>query len=362
LNGTIRSVRIAGIASAVPAQVMSSLETAGPAGISPEEAQKIANMTGVHNRHVAPSSCCTSDLACAAARRLLEDPKWEPESIDALAMVSQNHDYDLPATACILQDRLGLSHACSAFDMSLGCSGYVYGLWVCSGIVSGGARRVLLLAGDTISRTSAPQDRSTVFLFGDAGTATALEQDANAPDMTFVLGTDGSGKEFLIIPDSGFRNRSTPGSFVRRRNADGSVRGPLDLYMDGAEVFAFTLREVPPMMAEVLSASGWTLEEMDAFVPHQANQFILQHLGKRLKIPAGKMVLSLDEFGNTSSASIPLSLSYRLGGRLRQERMKLILAGFGVGWSWGAATVTCGPMVMPEIIYVPEPAVQPAAS
>jgi 3-oxoacyl-[acyl-carrier-protein] synthase-3 len=220
----------------------------------------------------------------------------------------------------------------------------------------------LLLAGDTGSRGCSPQDRSTIFLFGDAATATALEGDANAPEMTFVLGTDGSGKEFLIVPDSGFRNRVTPGSFVRRTAADGMLRSPMDLYMDGAEVFAFTLRQVPPLMAEILSASGWTLNDMDAFVPHQANQFILQHLGKRLKIPAGKMILSLDEFGNTSSASIPLSLSYRLGGRLRQEQMKLVLAGFGVGWSWGAATVACGPMVMPEIIYLPESAAQPAAS
>jgi 3-oxoacyl-[acyl-carrier-protein] synthase-3 len=362
MNSKIRGVRIAGIASAVPAEATSPLQTAGPAGISPEEAQKIANMTGVHKRHVASSSCCTPDMACAAARRLLEDLNWEPESIDALVVVSQSHDYALPATACILQDRLGLSRACAAFDMSLGCSGYVYGLWVCSGIVAGGARRVLLLAGDTMSRTCSPQDRSTAVLFGDAGTATALERDANAPDMTFVLGTDGSGKEFLIQPDSGFRNRATPGSFERRSTADGSLRGPLDLYMDGAEVLAFTLRRVPPMVAEALSASGWALNEVDAFVPHQANQFMLQHLGRRLKIPAGKMVLSLDEFGNTSSASIPVSLSCRLGERLRQEQMKLILAGFGVGWSWGAATVTCGPMVMPEVIYLHESTVQPAVA
>jgi 3-oxoacyl-[acyl-carrier-protein] synthase-3 len=362
LNGTIRSVRIAGIASAVPAEAMSPIETAGPAGISPEEAQKIAHMTGVHKRHVASLSCCTSNMACAAAQRLLEDLNWKPESIDALVVVSQTHDYDLPATACILQHRLGLSHSCAAFDMSLGCSGYGYGLWACSGILTAGASRVLLLAGDTMSRTCSPQDRSTVFLFGDAGTATALERDANAPDMTFVLGTDGSGREFLIQPDSGFRNRATPGSFERRSTADGSLRGPLDLYMDGAEVLAFTLRRVPPMIAEALSASSWTLNEVDAFVPHQANQFMLQHLGKRLKIPAGKLVLSLDEFGNTSSASIRLALSHRLGGRLRQEQMKLVLAGFGVGWSWGAVAVTWGPMVMPEILYLHESPAQAAAS
>jgi 3-oxoacyl-[acyl-carrier-protein] synthase-3 len=157
MNSKIRGVRIAGIASAVPAEAKSPLQTAGPAGISLEEAQKIANMTGVHKRHVTSSSCCTSDMACAAAQRLLEDLKWEPESIDALVVVSRSHDYDLPSTACILQDRLGLSRAWGAFDISLGCSGYVYGLWVCSGVVAGGARQVLLLAGDTGSRYCSPR-------------------------------------------------------------------------------------------------------------------------------------------------------------------------------------------------------------
>ena len=348
----IRGVRIAGLASAVPAAVLSHLQTAEIAGVSTEEAEKIAKMTGVYQRHVGPASCCTSDLACEAAQRLLVDLNWEPKSIDALVVVSQTHDYDLPATACLLQNRLGLSKACAAFDISQGCSGYVYGLWVCSGMAAGGASRILLLAGETASRMCSPQDRSTAFLFGDAGTATALERDDNAPEMTFVLGTNGLGREFLIQPDSGYRNRATPSSFERQSYSDGSRRGPMDLYMDGAEVFAFTLRQVPPMIAEVLSESGWTLDEVDAFVPHQANLFMLQHLGKRLKIPAGKLVLSLDEFGNTSSASIPLALSHRLGQPLRYKPMKLVLAGFGVGWSWGAAAVTLGPMVMPEIIYL----------
>jgi 3-oxoacyl-[acyl-carrier-protein] synthase III len=360
MNCTVRGVRVVGIASAVPPAVITPLQTAGPAGVSPEEAQKIAQMTGVQQRRVADPSCCTSDMAYAAARRLLDDLKWDLDSVDALVFVSQTHDYDLPATACILQHRLGLSSHCAAFDISLGCSGYVYGLWVCANLAAGGAKRVLLLVGDTTSRVCSPQDRSTAFLFGDAGTATALEQDPSAPDMAFVLGTDGSGEKFLYLPDSGFRQKEAeensglpPGDIL--------VRGPLAIYMDGSEVFSFTLRRVPSMIKDVLATAGWTLDEVDAVVPHQANLFMLKHLAKRIGIPVEKLVISLDEFGNTSSASIPLALNHRMTQRLTQAPSKLILAGFGVGWSWGAVALTCGPLVMPEIIYMEEPAVQATA-
>jgi len=360
MTSRIRGVKIAGIASAVPASSLDHLKTAERAGVSTEEAEKIAEMTGVYQRHVAPISCCTSDLANAAAQRLMADLNWAPESIGALVVVSQTHDYALPATACILQRRLALARSCAAFDVSLGCSGYVYGLWLCGGLLADGVRRVLLLAGDTMSRACSPQDRSTVFLFGDAGTATALERDPNAPNLTFVLGTDGSGEEFLIQPASGFRNRATPDSFNRLRTPEGSMRNSLDLFMDGTEVFRFTLREVPTMVAEVLSEAGWTLDDLEAFVPHQANQFMLRHLAKRLKVPSGKLALSLERFGNTSSASIPLTLSHCLNERLRRAPARLLLAGFGVGWSWGTAAVTLGPMVMPDVICLPESESSPA--
>jgi len=354
----VSGVRIAGVASAVPSRVMTPSETAITAGVSDDEAQRIAVMTGVFRRHVADPSLCMSDMAFQAATKLMSDLAWDPKSVDTLVVVSQTHDYDLPATACCLQERLGLPTSCAAFDMCLGCSGYVYGLWVCSTLVAAGsARRVLFVAGDTGSWTPSPYDRSIAFLFGDAGTVTALERDENAPPMNFVLGTDGSGKDFIIQPGSGYRNRITAETIERRPAADGTLRGPLDVYMDGAEVFAFTLRQVPPLMKETLRASGWTLDTMDAFVPHQANLFMLQHLVKRLKVPTEKAILCLDEFGNTSSASIPLALNHKLATQLREGSLNLIMAGFGVGWSWGSVAVTCGPMVMPEILYleVPEP-------
>jgi 3-oxoacyl-[acyl-carrier-protein] synthase-3 len=344
---------MAGVASAVPANTIGLADTAAVAGVSLEEAEKIAKMTGVRNRPVVPPGMCTSDLAYSAAVKLLEELGWEARSIDALVFVSQTHDYDLPATACCLQERLGIPKSCAAFDMALGCSGYIYGLWVCSTFMAAGsAQRTLLLAGDTASRTLSPQDRATVFIFGDSGTATALERDDTAPPMSFVLGTDGSGRDYLILPGTGYRNCVTAQSLERRPGADGVLRSPLDLYMDGSEVFAFTLREVPGLVNAVLSLAGWKLDQVDAFVPHQANLFMLQHLGKRMKIPTEKLIVSLDEYGNTSSASIPLAMNHRLASRLSTGTENLILAGFGVGWSWGALAVTCGPMAMPDILVL----------
>lgn len=347
----LQGVRIAGVASCVPSNTASLTQTAETTGVSEEEAEKIAKMTGVRNRSVAPSGMCTSDLACAAATKLMTELSWDPNTIDLLVVLSQTHDYDAPATACCVQERLGISKSCAAFDMALGCSGYIYGLWVCSSLLAtGSVKRALFLAGDTTTWCTSPHDRGTAFLFGDAATATALERDESAPPMSFVLGTDGTGKDFLIEPGTGYRNRITAETLGRTPSADGVLRSPLELYMNGSEVFAFTLREVPSLMKSVLSVSGWSVDDMDAFVPHQANQFMLQHLAKRLKVAPQKLIVSLDEFGNTSSASIPLAMSHRLAPRLTEESCNLILAGFGVGWSWGALAVRCGPMVMPDII------------
>ena len=358
MTSKIHGVRIAGVASAVPTNTVTLTQTADSAGVTQEEAEKIAKMTGVRNRSVAPAGMCTSDLACAAAVKLLGDLGWDPNTIEALVVLSQTHDYDAPATACCVQERLGIPKSCAAFDMALGCSGYIYGLWVCSSLLAAGSvKRALFLAGDTSTWCTSPHDRGTAFLFGDAATATALERDENAPPMSFVVGTDGAGRDYLIEPGTGYRNRITVETIERRPGVDGVLRSPLDLYMDGSEVFAFTLRQVPPLMNEVLSLAGWRIDQMDAFVPHQANRFMLQHLAKRLKIAPEKLVVSLDEFGNTSSASIPLAMSHRLAPRLRQEPANLILAGFGVGWSWGALAVQCGPMVMPEIIHLDQAAV-----
>jgi 3-oxoacyl-[acyl-carrier-protein] synthase-3 len=332
-----RGVRLAGLASVVPA----ARDEPGPgASASAEEIGKIAASTGVRERRIAGPGVCASDLCAAAAESTLDGLGWERSSIDLLILVTQTPDYLLPASACSLHGRLGLAKTCAAFDMNLGCSGYVYGLSVAAAhIQAGAARRALLLAGDTISRTVSGEDRSVAFLFGDAGTATALEADSTAGPMHFVTGSDGTGAEHLWIPAGMFRSPSTAQTAAPRPREGGNVRSDEHLHMNGAEIFNFTIREVPGMTDAVLAAAGWSREELDWFVPHQANRFMLEHLRKRMKLPAEKLVLSLERYGNTSSASIPLAICDRLRGPLAQAPARLVLAGFGVGFSWAAAAV-----------------------
>jgi len=332
---------------------MTPQETGIVAGLDPADALKIGAGTGVLRRHVAPPGMCTSDLCFAAAEKLLGDLGWERDTIDAVIVVTQTPDYNQPATSCLLQHRLGLAKTCAAFDVNLGCSGYLYGLWLVSTLVAGGgARRALLLAGETANAFSDPKDRTVCFLFGDAGTATALESDPTAPPMYFELGTDGSGSTHLIVPGGGYRHPPSLETLKRVPGEDGVERDAHKIRMNGAEVFAFTLREVPPLISGVMTAAAWNMEQLDAFVPHQANLFMLQHLAKRMKIPKEKVVLTLEEFGNTSSASVPLALTYGLHGPLRAGPVKTVMAGFGVGWSWGAAAATWGPMVVSGLVHL----------
>lgn len=351
-SSKVSGVRIAGIASAVPERTRTAAEDMGE-----ENAERISRTLGVRQRHIASSGLCASDLCHAAAERLLEELGWSRSSVDLLIFVSQTPDYRLPATSCTLQSRLGLATSCAAFDVGLGCSGYVYGLWLASHLIAGGgARRALLLAGDTISQIVSPQDRSVAPLFGDAGSATALERAEDGSPSFFELGTDGSGRDHLIIPAGGSRHPASNATQERTGREAGNFRSDQDLFMDGAEVFAFTLREVLPVIEAVLKQAGWSAETVDFLVPHQANSFLLEHLRKRMRLPTEKMVVAMEEYGNTSVASIPLALTHALTEPLRSRSLRLVLAGFGVGFSWGAVALTVGPLRMPGLVLVAEPA------
>lgn len=346
------NVRLKGVASAVPAQVR-TLEDDKKI-FDEAEVNKISASTGVTRRHIVSPGVCTSDLCLAAAEHLLAGSGWGNGSIDVLVFVSQTPDYVLPATSCSLHSRLKLSKNCAAFDVNLGCSGYIYGLWLASSLLaSGGGKRALVLVGDTSSRLASSADRSVALLFGDAGTATILELDTAAPPLHFVLGTDGTGQDNLIVPAGAFRNQHSEVTSIRRERENGNFRSDEELHMNGAEIFAFTLNEVPGMINSVLEEAGWDKTEVDAFVMHQANKFMLEHLAKRMKLPAEKVILTMGEYGNTSSASIPLSMTHALSGRLAQGEMRLVLAGFGVGYSWGALAVTAANLVMPDLVIVP---------
>ncbi len=321
---------------------------------SREAVEKLSASTGIVNRRWASEDLCTSDLCEAAARQLLESLDWEPSSIDLLVFVSQTGDHQLPATACLLHGRLGLGKSAAAFDIGLGCSGYSYGLLSAASMMqSSDIKRALVLVGDTTSRIIGPEDRSVVPLFGDAGTATALERDDSAEPMHFVTGTDGTGAGSLIVPAGGARIPRTAETSQRTEREGGNIRSDEDLYMDGVSVFWFTLREVPPLVSELFEHSQTNPDDVSAWVLHQANGFMMEHIRKRLKAPAEKFVVDLKDWGNTSSASIALAMTTSLRDRLASEPMVLLLAGFGVGLSWSSAIIrTDGRVVAPPLVEV----------
>ena len=338
MQDIISGVEIAGIAAVVPKTIRNPVSDQG--FFSQHELEKLAESTGVINRRVLlpEENICTSDLCYQAARRLLDQLKWSAESIDALIFISQTPDYFLPPTACVLHERLGLEKHCIAFDINLGCSGYVYGLYILSSLMrSGCIKKSLLLVGDTISKIASYEDRSVFPLFGDAGSATGLIYRPNALPMHFVLGTDGQGAQKLIVPAGAFREPITEGqSHIKQPAENGNFRARENLYMDGPEIFSFTLREVPSAVTTLLEFSGCNLDNFDGLVFHQANLFMLRYLQKKLKLNSQNFLISLDQYGNTSSASIPLTLLHCKEKNAR----KLLLAGFGVGFSWAMATVT----------------------
>lgn len=294
-----------------------------------EAARKIAKATGIESRHLVPPHQCTSDLAEAAGRELLDRLGWEAGSIDLLVNVTQTHDHILPTSGFLLHRRLGLGKGAVVLDLSLGCSGYVHGLWTASAMLkAAGGRRALLIVGDTTSRVLDPNDRAVAPLFGDAAAATALEADAEAPPMAFALGSDGAGASYLAVPGGGLRRPDEPAH----------------LFMDGTQVFAFTLREVPDSVRAALSLAGWDIGMVDRLVLHQANAQMIRHLAQKLGVALERTVVALGEYGNTSSASIPLALVDALSDPLTDGPSRLLLSGFGVGWSWGSVALTVGPL------------------
>lgn len=332
---SVTGSRIVGVVSCVPERVVDNVSFRERFG---DKANDIEKMTGVLERRWTDTETTTADLCQRAAETLLERLGWERDSVDALFFVTQTPDYRLPATACALQGRLGLARHALAFDVNLGCSGYPYGLWLAmTAIAGGGARRVLLLVGDTITKTVDPEDRSTAMLFGDAGTATALEVDP-AGKAHFILGTDGTGERQLIIPEGAYRTAPANGDGAR---AD-------SLYMDGGAIFNFTLATVPPLVAATVERDG--IEAFDAFLFHQANAFMLRHLAKKSKLPPEKVPVNIDRFGNTSSATIPLLMTTDLSERLRSAPARIGMFGFGVGFSWGSVNIETDCLACAETI------------
>ncbi len=322
---------ITNIAVHLPPEVLSNEQLAK---LYPDwTAEKIYEKTGIRERRVVAEGECASDLAYAAGGRLLAQEG--AKSADFLLFCTQTPDYVLPTTACVLQHRLGLPTSCAALDFNLGCSGYIYGLSLANSLLqSGAANKILLLTADTYSRLIHPLDKSTRTIFGDAGTATLLSKNSNARLHSFVLGSDGSGAEQLMVKTGGARHARAdqPAASI---DDSGNVLDPSCLYMNGPEIFNFTIKAVPKLVQGVLEKAGLTLDQVDLVVFHQANAFMLEHLRRKLGIPPEKFMVHLEYCGNTVSSTIPLALDAALQtGRLRPG-MKVLLAGFGVGYSWG---------------------------
>lgn len=293
--------------------------------------EDIFSKTGIRQRHVVVADECASDLAVIAAEKLFSKHDGLRESVDFVIFCSQSPDYALPTTACLIQSRLRLLRECGAIDINQGCAGFIYGLSVAKGLVaSGSAQNVLLLNAETYSKYIDKQDKTTRTIFGDGAAATWISSEGEGGFAIgdFVFGTDGMGKENLIVKNSG-----------ARIDGDG-VRQPL--FMDGPEIFQFTLTVVPKTVKALLEKVEWEQKDVDLFIFHQANAFILEHLRKKLRIPHEKFLLDMGETGNTVSASIPIVLKRAFEKRIIAQDMKIMLLGFGVGYAWGGCVLQAG--------------------
>lgn len=297
-------------------------------------AEKVARKVGVNNRHVAASDETAGDMAEKAARKLFDEYSVDPKSIDFVLLCTQSPDYHLPSTACILQDKLGIPTSAGAFDYDLGCSGCVYGMAIAKGfIVAGIAHNVLLLTAETYNKYINPKDKGNRSIFGDGAAACLISKEGIAEIGEFSLGTDGSGADKLIVRAGASRHPEKDGKCTV--DVEGHSRYDDYLYMDGGGIFNFTLDAVPAMMKEILAKNGLQKEDVDYYVFHQANKFMLNTIRKVCVLPKDKFYINLEETGNTVSSTILIGLKQCLDSGLILKNMKVMVAGFGVGLSWG---------------------------
>ncbi|SEO86926.1 3-oxoacyl-[acyl-carrier-protein] synthase-3 [Flavobacterium sp. CF108] len=302
--------------------------------------EKISSKTGINSRHISAKDEFSSDMAVKAAEQLFAEHNIDKSTIDYLLFCTQSPDYFLPTTACIIQDKLGLNTSIGALDFNLGCSGFVYGLSLAKGLIAGEmAKNVLLITSETYSKFIHHKDKSNKTIFGDAAAATLISSEEGFCSLgKFIFGTDGKGAENLIVKQGGMRFP------VSNENEDisdefGNVRNDKNLYMNGAEIFNFTGEFVPKLTEAILEKSNLTKEDIDLYIFHQANKYMLNHLRKKIKIPEEKFFIAMEECGNTVSSTIPIALyEAQKQGKLIESK-NLILAGFGVGYSWAACNL-----------------------
>lgn len=333
---TFKNVGISGISAVVPKNIIDNCTFTDI--FTKQEIENTINTTGIKQRRFVNENMCSSDLCYEASQKLIEHFDLDKDSIDLLIFLSQTPDFHQPATAPIIQHQLGLSKSTGAFDINLACSGYVYGLATAFSFASQkGINKVLLLVGETLSKIVSKRDRATSLLFGDAGSATLIEKNAKFESSFFSMNSDGSGNWVLMIPSGGYRNPSSTESLKEKKYEDGSIRSDEQLFMDGMEVFNFTMREVPKDIKKILKYSKQNLDAVDYIVFHQANKFMTDFFATKLRYPKEKVPYSLEKYGNTSAVSIPLTIVSELKNDLIDARKKVILCGYGGGLSWATA-------------------------
>ena len=347
----IKNVNMVGVAMAVPEHTVKTTEIDL---FTQEEAETFDRTVGIKSRHIAPDTMCASDMCQAAGEKLLEELGWGKESVDALIFESVTGDYRTPPTSCLLQYRMGLSEDCFCMDIPMGCCGCMYAITVAGNLLTAGQiKRALVLVGDTALRMGSMKDKSRVPLFGDGGTALALEYDTTANDIVIDFHTLGKGYEALMTPHGGFRHPATPESFEYEDFGNGIVRAPIHTLINGMNVFSFAISRPPKSVEQFMEDYHIDRDnDIDYFLIHQANKMIVDRVVKKLKLPLEKVPYNLEEFGNLGGASIPSLMVTRIADRLRKEETTILGSSFGLGLSWGTMLLKTKPMRVSELILL----------
>lgn len=346
-----KGIGISAMAGAVPKQEIDNLKYTE---FFPEEQVKeVVEKVGVYHRRFADVNTCSSDLCFAAAQKLIIDNNVNRDEIDLLVFISQTGDYRMPATSITLQHRLGLNNSCIAFDINLGCSAFIYGLSVVYSMMQNGTiRKALILDGETRSKVYGPRDRRSAFIFGDGAVAALVERDDKFGETTLSLNSDGSRADLIMIKAGGYRHMSSAET-VKEHVVDeyGNMRSDEQGYMKGGDVFNFVIREIPRDIKKTIAESGKSVDEIDYFCFHQANNFINNYIAKKMKLDTAKIPHTIEKFGNTSSVSVPLTLVSELKDKLSGDKT-LMLSAFGVGMTWATGIVSFVDTKISDIVEV----------
>ena len=358
MNFTFRRKRISGLLAIVPVREQSFLEDMKNFNFPEARSRKLMEVMGYGKHRLVEPGVCVSDLAVSGLQHIFDRGFLRRDEFDALILVTQSPDHFMPPTSSLIQGRLNLKHDLFCLDINQGCAGFVIGLIQAFLMLEQESiRKVVLVNADVMSRKTSPKDRNSYPLIGDAASITVVERDSADTVIHANLKTDGTRNEALMIPAGGFRLPCSPETASLEDVGDNNLRAKDHLRMDGSAVFNFVQVEVPPMIERLLVSAGTSMEDVDWFLCHQPNRFMLQKLADKMKVPYAKMPMNVVEhFGNSSGVTIPMAIAFNLGSRLATEQFRVCLAGFGVGLTWSAMLMPLGKLNFCEMLDYPESA------